>query len=269
MPLRRHSLGFTPTGEAMPTECTDLGVRMVQEQGGYTPIGCPISGKTDCYDIIDAVTGTVIIAKAKGKMPWIPQCGQWGYANPGDTGNCPDGQGMINGQCGKAAIACPNGDGTVTLLEITQDAQNNITGLTGKSFGVVTEEATPQNNRVFGKYSFDAAVWCKPKAPVQQPISQPTPEPTITPTPQPSEDQAPVTIDIQAFTPGGTGPIYAQPIPQQQGPTQVPMRQEPAPAKAQSVAPKPVEEKTLDTGAAVGIGAVLIAAAAAAFFGGK
>jgi hypothetical protein len=50
---------------------------------------------------------------------------------------------------------------------------------------------------------------------------------------------------------------------------QPPKQQEPAPAKAQWIAPKPVEEKPLDTGAAVGIGAVLIAAAAAAFFGGK
>jgi hypothetical protein len=161
VPIR--GLGFTPTGAQLPSECSQYGVRMVEEQGGYTPIGCPVAGKTDCYDIIDAVTGEVIIAKANGKMTWIPQCGQWGYPNQGATGNCPDGQGLINGQCGKAAIPCPNGDGTVTLLEVTQDSQNNVTGLTGRSFGVVTEEEALLNSRVLSKYSFDAATWCDPQ----------------------------------------------------------------------------------------------------------
>lgn len=345
MPLRRHSLGFTPTGEAMPTECTDLGVRMVQEQGGYTPIGCPISGKTDCYDIIDAVTGTVIIAKAKGKMTWIPQCGQWGYANPGEGDEgCPAGQGKINGQCGEFAIACPNGDGTYTLLEATRDASGAVTGLTGRDFGSVPGEQVQLMPRVGARPPNEP--WCKPKdvnyqedispcpnvpeMPYQQwqdqvlqekiawenggkkttsggPVRWSSPDgkklisqycywpdgtsgevatnlkdgcpmscqeiydlknASAQPTPS-GEGQAPLSIDIQAFTPGGTGPIPTQPLPPQQRPTQVPMKQEPAPAKAQWIAPKPVEEKTLDTGAAVGIGAVLIAAAAAAFFGGK
>jgi hypothetical protein len=97
----------------------------------------------------------------------------------------------------------------------------------------------------------------------------PTPTPTPTPAPKPpsSEGMVPITIDIQAFTPGGTGPIPAQPLMQPQ-----PVLPPPAPApKPAAPAPAPVKpvEKKLDTGSAVGIGAILIAIGAAAFFGGK
>jgi hypothetical protein len=87
MPLRRRSLGFTPTGEPMPTVCTDLGTRMIVDQGGYSPIGCPTG--PDCYDIIDAVTGQIVIAKAKGSMPWVDLCTQFGYTNPGGGTSTP------------------------------------------------------------------------------------------------------------------------------------------------------------------------------------
>jgi hypothetical protein len=103
-----------------------------------------------------------------------------------------------------------------------------------------------------------------------QPTPEPTPEPTPTPTPtsQPSEGQAPISIDIQAFTPGGTGPIPTQPLMQPR--PAVPPPPAPAP-KAVAPAPMPIKpvEKSLDTGSAVGIGAFLVAIGAATFFGGK
>lgn len=79
----RRSLGFTPTGE-VPAGCTPTGTRMIQEQGGYTPLSCPTG--PDCYDLIDAVTGAVVIKGIKwsnfseGTAPrWSPPCGQHGY----------------------------------------------------------------------------------------------------------------------------------------------------------------------------------------------
>jgi hypothetical protein len=343
----------------MPTDCSQYGVRMIQEQGGYTPIGCPIG--PDCYDIIDVVTGEVIIAKSKGSMPWIPQCGQWGYANPGEAGECPAGQGMINGQCGEFAIACPNGDGTYTLLEATRDASGAVTGLTGRNFGSVPgdqvqmmprvgarppgepwcqpqgqiqEDISPcpgvpemtyqqwQDQVLQEKLAWEAAGqkttaggpvrWSAPdgsklisqncfwpdgssgevptnlkdgcplscqeiydqKHPAQEPAPEPTQEPTPAPTPAPKpppqdEGMVPISIDIQAFTPGGMGPIPAQPL--MQAPPLMPPPQAPAPKPAAQVRVpvKPVEDKKLDTGSAIGIGAVILAAAAAAIFGGK
>jgi hypothetical protein len=88
-------LGFTPTGAPTPTECTPLGVRMIEDQGGYTPIGCPVG--PDCYDIIDAVTGQVVIAKVKGSMTWVDLCSQFGYSQGGESP--PVGENEPEGQC--------------------------------------------------------------------------------------------------------------------------------------------------------------------------
>lgn len=96
--------------------------------------------------------------------------------------------------------------------------------------------------------------------------SAPAPAP---PAPEPQGVQPiPISVDIQAFTPQGTGPIPAQPLPQLQPPPQPMSQPEPAVPQVKWIAPKPAE-KTLDTGSALGIGAVVIAAIATAFFGGK
>lgn len=189
----RPSLGFTPTGATPPTECTQYGTRMIEEQGGYAAILCPVA--PDCHDIIDAITGQVVVAKVKGSAPWVNICEQYGYTNP-------------------------NPDAVIP----TCDA---------------------------GK------VW-DGRACVELPKATKTPETTETPeaTPPQQEPGVPLSIDIQAFTPGGTGPIpvsnYAQqPPPQAQ-----------APAKQQPLPPAP-EEKTAGSELAnVGIAAGLVAAGA-------
>jgi hypothetical protein len=136
---------------------------MIEDQGGYTPIGCPTG--PDCFDIIDMETGTVVIKDNKGAMSWVPQCGQWGYANPGEVGECPTGQGMINGQCGEFAIACPNGDGTYILLEAVRDADGTVTGLTGRNFGSVPGEQVQLMPRVGARPPNEP--WCQPQGGVQ------------------------------------------------------------------------------------------------------
>lgn len=89
-------------------------------------------------------------------------------------------------------------------------------------------------------------------------------EPTSTTQPTVVPSQAPASIPTSNQG-TGTGPIPTQPL----------MQPQPAPSptpKAGALLPAPVnliEKKTLDTGSAVGIGAVLIAVAATAFFAGK
>lgn len=285
-------MGFTPTGDAMPTECSEFGVRMIQEQGGYTPIGCPIG--PDCYDIIDATTGQVVIAKAKGSMPWLDLCTQFGYQKDGQAppvaapessaGSCiePDPQG--SGGC-RDVVPCPKGP----------SVSNNPDGAAGPGQGrrytlvdYQTGELIKEDvgDEIWSQYSVSSLpdAWvcedprCKPYCGTTEAAPTPEPEPTPEPTPEPSpaqeppptdEGMIPISIDIQAFTPGGTGPIPAQPLMQPQ-----PILPPPAPAPApEPAAPAPVPakpiEKKLDTGSAVGIGAVLLAIGAAALFGGK
>lgn len=179
IPIRRpsRSLGFTPTGATPTAGCTEFGTRMIEDQGGYTPVGCPTG--PDCYDIIDADTGTVVIKGIKGTTSGLPVCWQYGYSDPG--------------------------------------------------------------------------------------AAAPVPPPSTIPTPPAEESLPPISIDIQASTPGYQGgTIPTQPLPQQK-----PIAT-PAPEKKEPVfvppTPKAADNK-LDTGSVVGIGAVALAALAAAFFG--
>lgn len=102
-----------------------------------------------------------------------------------------------------------------------------------------------------------------------QPAPEPAPESTPEPTPQPvnGNSTVPLSFDVQAFTPGGTGSIPTQPLmqPKPLVPAAQPAR---APSAPLPEAPKDAT-KTLDTGSAIGIGTILVAIGAAAFFGGK
>ena len=53
---------------------------MIVEQGGYAALPCPTG--PDCFDIIDATTGTVIIKGQKGKATFSSICGTYGYTDP-------------------------------------------------------------------------------------------------------------------------------------------------------------------------------------------
>jgi hypothetical protein len=288
MPLRKASLGFTPTGAALPTECTQYGTRMIEDQGGYTPIGCPIG--PDCYDIIDAVTGQVVVAKAKGKMPWLDLCTQFGYTK--DAQPPPTGVDQQQGQCIEPSQTGSGGCRDVIPCPKGPAVSNNPDGAAGPGQGrrytlvdYKTGELIKEDvgDEIWTQYSVSSLpdAWvcddprCKPYCGTTEAAPAPEPEPTPEPTPEPApeppptdEGMVPISIDIQAFTPGGTGPIPAQPIMQPQ--PLMPPPQAPAP-KAVAPAPVPAKpaEKKLDTGSAVGIGAFLVAIGAAAFFGGK
>lgn len=443
MPLRRRSLGFTPTGEPMPTQCTDIGVRMIQEQSGYAPLACP-SGP-DCYDIIDATTGQLIIAKVKGSAFWAPLCAQFGYTDPGGSStSSPTGEklkacdlpghpgwyvlrydgGPSNGKLVSSTplskeqvqsvaagrpiawttecpvnpdehfwVLCnvsPNSMAYVDLLtggkrleqagqtdqphplcpapsqqsspaatspcpEMTmqewtaadkaeQDAydasgkttvrggcavikndpntnsqqmcyfpgpnsagaggglQAGLVGTPGAKYGPST--GGPMGSGVVscdeqwkwmcqnivhpGDAGYQYCPGQQPPptgvpaptptaAPVPAAAPAPAPAPTSAPAPTPSAPRpggaVPISIDIQAFTPGGMGPIPAQPLMQ---PQPIAPRTAPAAPAAQAApkpllvsAPKEPEKKPLDVGSAAGIGLVVLAAIAAAAFGGK
>lgn len=370
MPLRKKtSLGYTPTGAAMPTECTQYGTRMIEEQGGYSPILCPLG--PDCYDIIDAVTGQVVVAKVKGKSQWLDLCSQFGYTQggqspptgvqqqegqciePSPTGSggcrdvipCPKGPAVSNNPNGAAApgqgrrytlvdyktgelIKADVGDEIWTQYSVsslpdawvcddprckpycgTKPAETpSCPGVQEMDYqawqdlvlkqkiewenggkktlvGGPVRWKAPDGKTAISQYCYwpdgtsgevptnmkdGCPISCQEiydqQHPAQQP-AQPTPQPT--PKPPSGEGMVPISIDIQAFTPGGMGPIPAQPLMQPR-----PAVPAPAPAPVPKAAapppppPKPVEKK-LDTGSAVGIGAFLVAIGAAAFFGSK
>lgn len=124
--------------------------------------------------------------------------------------------------------------------------------------------------------------YCGQQEPEPAPEPQPAPPPAQAPAPAPApepppvsepEGPVPLTIDIQAFTPGGMGPIPAQPLMQptpimQPKPAQPVVKAAPAPAPPPPPAPKEPESKPLETGSAIGIGLVALTAIAAAVFGG-
>lgn len=62
-----------------PGTCTDLGVRIVQEQGGYQALTCPTG--PDCHNVIDAATGKVLIRDIKGAVGDNPVCAKWGFGS--------------------------------------------------------------------------------------------------------------------------------------------------------------------------------------------
>lgn len=85
----------------------------------------------------------------------------------------------------------------------------------------------------------------------------------------PVVEPSPVTTTPAPVGAPTQGSIPTQPLPQPQGSTQVPIKTQPAQATPAPLPLKPVEKKPLDTGSAIGIGAVLLIAAGAVFFGGK
>jgi hypothetical protein len=257
----------------MPTVCTDLGTRMIVDQGGYSPIGCPVG--PDCYDIIDAVTGQIVIAKAKGSMPWVDLCTQFGYTNPGGgTTPPPSGDRLkaceLPGHPGWYLLrydSGPSAGGLVSSSPLSKAEVEKIAGTT--PFSWTTDCPIKPDERIWilcntspTTMAFVDAITGEKRleqagqapsphslcpAPSQQTDQQPAPTtaaPTPTPAPMPTpapapvsapapEGPVPISIDIQAYTPGGTGPIPTQPLMQPQ-----PIM---APKAAQSVVQPPVK----------------------------
>lgn len=219
VPIR--GLGFTPMGAQLPSECSQYGTRMIEEQGGYTPIGCPIG--PDCHDIIDATTGQIVVAKAKGAMPWLDLCTQFGYQKDGQappvaapesgSGSCiePDPQG--SGGC-RDVVPCPKGPAV----------SNNPDGAAGPGQGrryTLVDYKTGElikddvGDEIWNQYSVSSLpdAWvcedprCKPycgqDAAAPEPDVQeaaPEPEPESTPSPEPSAPTTPAPIPTTPVT---------------------------------------------------------------------
>lgn len=228
----RHTLGQA---------CTEHGTRLVEDLNAYRAMPCPTAA--DCFDVIDESTGTVLIKGIKGQADFRAGCGRWGYSVPEEIGSeeCPPGQGMIAGQCGKFAIACLRGDG-YEILEATMDAEGSVTGLTGRVFA---KGISPDKVNIMPRVGMRPTTdpWC------QIPVPTPQPAQTTTPLPIPTDQTGTIPLSI---TPAKQG------IPIQNGiqPSAKPLPLAPAP-----------QAKPLETGSAIGIGVVMLTAIGAALFG--
>lgn len=78
-----------------PGVCTPNGVRMTQDQGGYAGITCPTG--PDCHNIIDGLTGRVIIRDISGSVAPNEVCSRWGFKYGEPAGGYPPGGGTGGG----------------------------------------------------------------------------------------------------------------------------------------------------------------------------
>jgi hypothetical protein len=198
---------------------------MIQEQGGYTPIGCPIG--PDCHDIIDAVTGQIVIAKVQGSVPWVGLCSQFGYSQGGETP--PVGENQPEGQCVEADPQGSGGCRDVLVCPKGPAVSNNPDGAAGPGQGrryALVDYQTGElikadvGDEVWSQYSVsslpDAWVCQDPRcAPYcgesVQAAPESAPEPAPAPAPEPAPEPAPPAPE----------PLPPAPVPVEQPPVTV------------------------------------------------
>jgi hypothetical protein len=287
LPLRKRVLGQqciepSPDGSG---GCRDVVPCPKGPAVSNNPDGAAAPGQGRRYTLVDYKTGALIKDDVGDEIwnqysvtslpdAWVcedprcqPYCGTQATQTPGPCATPPE-QYAFRPQGGapaSAVLACPRPDGTYDIVDAASGALVQ---------GAINEGCFNQFDQIT---MADAG---NPKCPPPSggtpapeveapPPPPPAPEPPAAPAPTP---QPPLSIDIQAFTPQGTGPIPTQPLMQPQPirpPAPPPAPKAAPPSPPPPPAPKAPEAKPLETGSAIGIGLVALAAIGAALFGGK
>jgi hypothetical protein len=142
--------------DPVPGECSQFGVRMTPEQGGYAAITCPTG--PNCHTIIDGNTGKVIIKDIIGSVASNEVCSRWGfkygepaggYPSGGGTGGGTTTGGAPGGGTGTPATGQP-GSGTYVPVNMPGGLQQQPQGQGAPVQEIIPEKKTVDKSGLVG-----------------------------------------------------------------------------------------------------------------------